>query len=575
MKIHEYSQVDGLAATTKLAQDILKAIDTPKSLAISLILRYDLSALNQITCYPSDYPDSRILATTVQFSDDYQAYNLLRKLDGLVDSDLLLSTTYRKFVDAEHLCARTNIEFAQWERRKVSYPSDVECVLFYAQQKIASILAKSRLFDHDCGFGPGASSSCRGLKTHVLYKLAKRPDCSDKLRPYLNSYLSKCTSYLDACTGQDSDGPYSLIQQPNVFWNTLRTVPKDSRSLRTISIEPHGSIFYQKMIGSWIRSGLKSIGLDLDTRQDVNGRLARRGSIDDSFSTIDFESASDSISFKLVEFLLPNYAFRQLNAARSTHTKLPDGRLLPLQKFSSMGNGFTFELETAIFYSLLYGCYRHLGLPAHTNDSPDTNLSVFGDDVICLSSVTKLFLKVSHYCGFKANSNKTFVNGPFRESCGYDYFNGIQISPFRLKKLIRTPFDLIDAANRLRSRTMIGIFSDPRYKNAWLNLVHRLPPNLVTYCPFGGSNTSLWVSLFDIKYTTFYKNSNLIIRTFRVLPIRVSESFPGRTIYAAALYSAGSELSFNTRSSPIHYKATRMCVNHLDRHHGLWLISTK
>jgi len=570
MKIHEYSQVRSLTLTRSFVQKVLSGINTPLSLAMWMIYESgDFAALSEVRVNPDFYFDIDILGLQRNCRDDYQAYNLFRKLDGLVPSDLLEGPTKAKYAKAEAACQRTNLEFSLYERQKISFPSEVGEVLYLAQQKIASILGRSRIWDNDGGFGPGATKSCKGYKAHLLYKLSSNPSCSTRLRPYLARYLSKCPTYVESIIAQPVEGPCSPYMQSFSDACKLIFVPKDIKSLRPISIEDTGSLFYQKLLGTWIRSCLRAEGMDLDTRQPVNGRLAREGSISGRFATIDFESASDTISKKLVEYLLPTYAYRQLNAARSTHVEY-EGKSFCLSKFSSMGNGFTFELETLIFYSLLSACYAHKGVSYHTKDDALCNISVFGDDVICESSVVDLFTKVSRFCGFTINTEKSFSSGCFRESCGYDYFNGIAIKPFRVRKLITNDFVAINTANRLRVGTLAGKFSDNRFRPAWLVLIRQLHASSYTYGPFDSSSTSIWVSAADQAYTKILKSSKLKIATFRLLSHSVD--YPGEfAIYVSCLYT-GSERNLNTRADPTHVKKTQMCIDHLDLHMGAWLL---
>jgi len=109
-------------------------------------------------------------------------------------------------------------------------------------------------------------------------------------------------------------------------------------------------------------------------------------------------------------------------------------------KFSSMGNGYTFELETLIFYALsLSVCeYLHLGT---------SKVSVFGDDILVPSRAAPLLLDVLSFSGFVPNWKKTFISGHFRESCGGNYFKGVDVRPFHLKNRLRCKQDLIFLRN--------------------------------------------------------------------------------------------------------------------------------
>jgi hypothetical protein len=86
-----------------------------------------------------------------------------------------------------------------------------------------------------------------------------------------------------------------------------------------------------------------------------------------------------------------------------------------------MGNGYTFEMETLIFWAAVRVCRRH------TRDHAP--FRVYGDDIICGKQTADLLLPFLAWLGFPCNSSKTFLEGPFRESCGADYWNGHNVRP--------------------------------------------------------------------------------------------------------------------------------------------------
>jgi len=94
-----------------------------------------------------------------------------------------------------------------------------------------------------------------------------------------------------------------------------------------------------------------------------------------------------------------------------------------------MGNAYTFELESILFYSLSIGVCKTLGL---TTES----VSVYGDDIIVPTTAFDLLSSTLEFCGFSVNSEKSYSVGPFRESCGADWFCGMDVRPFYLRKQI-------------------------------------------------------------------------------------------------------------------------------------------
>jgi len=182
------------------------------------------------------------------------------------------------------------------------------------------------------------------------------------------------------------------------------TVPKNNEKRRPINIEPFGNILTQSRIGGGIRKVLLDYyNQDLNILQNRHRELIS----DMCNATIDLKNASDSISMVLVEFLFPAYFVELLKSSRSPTVDVGDGELYVLNKISSMGNGFTFELMTLILTS---AC-RVL----------DPTASVYGDDIIISRSCTSKLFGLLSEMEFVVNEQKSFIDGPFRESCGGNY----------------------------------------------------------------------------------------------------------------------------------------------------------
>lgn len=225
------------------------------------------------------------------------------------------------------------------------------------------------------------------------------------------------------------------------------TVPKDSNTNRMICTEPSLNMFFQLGAGAVIEGILKKVhNIDLSTQPEVNKAFARCGSIMGIYATIDLKSASDTISTALMEYLLPVDVFRNLDAIRSKKTKI-DGKYHELNLFSSMGNGFTFPLQTLVFATLVRATYEHMGIKPLAF-GPSRNYGVFGDDIICLSQAYVKLTEILSGCGFTVNLNKSYAAGSFRESCGGDYFRGAEVRGVYLRK-IESHEDIYSIFNRL------------------------------------------------------------------------------------------------------------------------------
>lgn len=104
-----------------------------------------------------------------------------------------------------------------------------------------------------------------------------------------------------------------------------------------------------------------------------------------------------------------------------------------------MGNGFTFELESLLFYAITRVVCRLSGKAGR--------ISVYGDDIIAPAAVVPRLIRIFYWLGFRTNAKKTFWRGPFRESCGKHWYRGYDFSPFYIRRRVSTLPDLITLLN--------------------------------------------------------------------------------------------------------------------------------
>ena len=239
--------------------------------------------------------------------------------------------------------------------------------------------------------------------------------------------------------------------------NKLSFVNKNQDVARTICTEPSVNMWMQLGLGRILALRLKGrYGIDFTrenpdrlSQPDVNKSMARLASTHDHLATFDLESASDSMGLRMLEEMLPKKFFSILLKLRSPTSRLPDGSSVELGMVSTMGNGFTFPLQTLFFAAACVVVLRYLGIPVNLRGPIESRtMSVFGDDIIIDKRCARLLRALLEKLGFVVNENKTFVEGPFRESCGGDYFNGVDVRPVYLKSL-RSLQDIFVAVNRL------------------------------------------------------------------------------------------------------------------------------
>lgn len=236
-------------------------------------------------------------------------------------------------------------------------------------------------------------------------------------------------------------------------------VPKDDTTSRLIAIEPSLNMFYQLGLGRLLEERLVSFfGLDITSQPQINQEAARFGSVTDELATLDLSNASDSLGLPMLEWALPGPVMDLLKLLRSPQGNL-SGEQLELHMVSTMGNGFTFPLETLVFSCIVVACiksFRVTPVRPYMTDfaSPKVlqNLlgywGVFGDDIICHSRVALRVTRLLTLLGFEVNSDKSFIEGVFRESCGRDFFKGHDVRGVYIKQL-GTPESRYVAINAL------------------------------------------------------------------------------------------------------------------------------
>lgn len=298
--------------------------------------------------------------------------------------------------------------------------------------------------------GPGAAQ--KADSTSMMSKLFEGPISycnSEHLITLYRSALAETGLWADAEMLRSSKFPYQKVKGGKLFFAL-----KNADISRTCCTEANLNLLIQKSIGAFIEYRLvKHYGINLSVQPDYNRELARIGSIDQSFGTIDLISASDSISWQLMLRALENGFLKGIIArARSESAVLPDGSEVVLNMISTMGNGFTFPLQTVIFASAVRACYQLMGYPCH---SPKTDFAVFGDDIIVRRETYSFVCRMLAKLGFEVNEGKSFNSGPFRESCGHDYFLGQNIRGVYVKSL-ETHQQVYSCINRLIRWTAVS-----------------------------------------------------------------------------------------------------------------------
>jgi len=234
-------------------------------------------------------------------------------------------------------------------------------------------------------------------------------------------------------------------------------VPKDSRGPRLICVHPSEAVWIQQgqrhVLENAIEHHRLTSGRINFRDQTVNGRLALQASRDRGFVTIDLKEASDRISSVLVQYLF-GYAYQFLNSSRASTCRLLDGSVVGLSMYAPMGNATTFPVESLCFWSLV-----RAGILCRHGQYCD-DVYVFGDDIVVPTKYYEGAIYGLVSAGMIPNFGKTFRKGLFRESCGVDAFNGIDVTPLRCKVRHVVSYSDAESLCDLAKRSRIRGFSD-------------------------------------------------------------------------------------------------------------------
>jgi len=394
------------------------------------------------------------------------------------------SRAIEKFLLAERKCSRLNRKFQLYDKCRSPNEDLLHKMRGFIRYHIGDTPSLDEIFD-SCSFGAGASLGVHGNATNLLRKIAAGKWTVSAgaytygywavmRNPHLRDLLlteKGLISCLDWDTAKSQYQRKTLI----VSNNKVSFVPKTAITHRAIAVEPLLNGYLQKGTDVVMRKRLTRAGIDLSD-QSLNQRLARSGSIDDSddsFVTIDLSSASDNISIGLARNILPPEWFAFLDSIRSHRYEL-GGKLYTYSKFCSMGNGFCFPLETLIFAA----CCSAIGCGI-----PGADFSVYGDDIIVRRKYAEAVLKALKTLGFSPNASKTFITGPFRESCGADWFGGVDVRPYTLDYALDSIENLFKWLNLTRRSQLTADF----FVDTWPLILSQIPHRFRFFRPYKGN----------------------------------------------------------------------------------------
>jgi hypothetical protein len=311
----------------------------------------------------------------------------------------------------------------------------------------------------------GSSIGVPFTDTSLESKFSLPWSITEGCKSYFLEYLNWDTNLCQALASSRGDSLFNVVSG-----SRATTVDKTDDKRRFIAVEPTCNMFMQQGLMSMMYDRFSSIGLNLESLPDEHRRRAWISSITLNEATIDWSSASDSVSIGLLSWLLPQEWLSPILQTRSPVTQINES-WENLAMFATMGNACTFPLETLVFWA--YGHAVRLSSNPLTNTLyPEWEefkcVSVFGDDCIVPTELAEAYIEVLTSIGFTINKEKSFYGTyPFRESCGGDYYRGYDVRPYYIKRPVSTRKSAIEPwlyiITNLLSKKLFQLFGGLKY----------------------------------------------------------------------------------------------------------------
>lgn len=347
------------------------------------------------------------------------------KKNKVYGDDVSRSAACREaFFKAERLCRITNKRLDYYGCAQHRIPDDLRLLIDKSCSYISKVLGSFDEFLNDLPklirVTSGATLSLSRRDALPPLRLQRRVEVSPRLVPY---FCAMAAFY-----------GYRQEHWTTRVSNRVEEVPKSWKTNRTIACEPAGNVPFQLAFDQYAKLRIRPYGIDL-ADQTRNQALAYLGSSDSSFATCDLSMASDTVALNTVHWLFPTEWAKYLVDCRSAFASGIYGKF-PYAKFSSMGNGSTFAIETLIFSAFCSAVGSRCFL-------------VYGDDIVIEKEFVEDLKQLLKFFGFVLNPSKSHFDGPYRESCGKHWFKGMDVTPFYIRDLSKRKADWCHVVNGL------------------------------------------------------------------------------------------------------------------------------
>lgn len=273
-------------------------------------------------------------------------------------------------------------------------------------------------------------------------------------------------------------------------------VPKTLKTPRIIAIEPVWQMYCQQALLNGLLSGLQNHALLRKVAnfkdQEPNQLSAFEGSKSGRTATLDLSEASDRVSNLLVRTATKYWpsVSRALQATRSERADVPGHGEITLAKFASMGSAMCFFMEEVVFSTIIFMAIakvKNTSVSQALRRYSDT-VRVYGDDLVVPVDCAIAVVDLLETYGLRVNHTKSFWTGKFRESCGKEYYDGEDVTIFRVGQLLpesRQDVKLVESAVSLRNHAYKrGFWSTAAYLDDFL-------VGILRYFPAVGETTDI------------------------------------------------------------------------------------
>ena len=434
---------------------------------------------------------------TLLDSPDAQAIRAIRQIAGFhgklkeLCSDERLSLAYDAFIETDK-----QISHAPATHHDYSWFADVSHRIW--GRAIGDVSSRVMHDEIIPKHGPGVVSD--KLTSNGKYRDLSWTERLDEIFP-IEKYVLPGFSFFEEL---DEFPLYSPGQE---LPSRVIPVPKTQEKPRIIAAEPSYLQKMQQGILTLMTERLgehPSIGWLDQTR---NRELAKTASVDLSLSTLDLSEASDRVSWRLVKALIRfnEYFLNCVQATRTTSAELPSGERIHLRKFATMGSALCFPIESMVFWTIVVMAVakdRGEYLPSTwTLKSLEGRASVYGDDIIVPREHTQSVVELLELFGLKVNYSKSFTESHFRESCGAEFFDGIDVSIVRARKRLPDNRQHVEELTSLVS--MRNLYADAYGLTGFIEVLDCYIERLIPF-PYGTPETPALVkcSVFDMDIWT-------------------------------------------------------------------------